>query len=147
MERFDFKLQKVLDFRINIEEKKKEEFVAAQKNLLRQQDILSNLISQRDKTANDSTSFKTVLEYQTLVRYLDMMTKRINIQREKAIEAREVLEQKNQELIRSISDRKVLDKLKEKAKQEYDFEVEKTEQKMNDDFALFSYIIDWIAGG
>lgn len=140
MERFDFKLQKVLDFRINIEEKKKEEFVAAQKNLLRQQDILSNLISQRDKTANDSTSFKTVLEYQTLVRYLDMMTKRINIQREKAIEAREVLEQKNQELIRSISDRKVLDKLKEKAKQEYDFEVEKTEQKMNDDFALFSYI-------
>jgi flagellar FliJ protein len=140
MERFDFKLQKVLDFRINIEEKKKEEFVAGQKNLLRQQDILSNLISQRDKTANASTSFKTVLEYQTLVRYLDMMTKRINVQREKVIEAREVLEQKNQELIRSISDRKVLDKLKEKAKQEYDFEVEKTEQKMNDDFALFSYI-------
>jgi flagellar FliJ protein len=62
------------------------------------------------------------------------------VQKSNLENARIALDKKNKELLKSISDRKVLEKLKQKAKDEFEFEQSKKEQNMNDDFALFSYI-------
>jgi hypothetical protein len=42
MENFRFNLQKVLDYRIDIEQRAKDEFVSAQKNYLLQETILND---------------------------------------------------------------------------------------------------------
>lgn len=140
MESFKFNLQKVLDYRLDIEQKAKDEFVTAQKNYLLQETILNDLYQKR-KDANDSiASFKTVYEYQSFTRYIDFIDKRIMVQKSNLENARIALDKKNKELLKSISDRKVLEKLKQKAKDEFEFEQSKKEQNMNDDFALFSYI-------
>jgi len=47
---------------------------------------------------------------------------------------------KKDELTKSTADRKVIEKLKEKAKDEFNLEVGQKEQKLNDGFALFSYV-------
>lgn len=140
MEAFNFQLQKVLDYKGKIEEKKKEEFVKALKFQLTQEKELKHYID----TKNDSMDFfydlKSSADFQNFSRYIEFLDKKIENSKYKLVKATEQLEQKKQELIKSTSDRKVLDKLKEKAKQDFDTENNKKEQKLNDDFALFSYV-------
>ncbi|HAZ37935.1 MAG TPA: flagellar export protein FliJ, partial [Clostridiaceae bacterium] len=47
MKKFVFKLQKVLDYRFEIEEKKKDEFAKAQKKLLSEKNKLESLIERK----------------------------------------------------------------------------------------------------
>lgn len=140
MERFNFNLQKVLDFRITIEDKKKNEFVAAQKNLLREQKILEDTISKKNRVIKDAENYRTSYEFQSYVHFIDAVDKKIEKQREKVIICEKELDGKKQELLKAISDRKVLEKLKEKALQEFNIEQSKKEQRFNDDFALYAYV-------
>ena len=140
MEAFNFQLQKVLDYKGKIEEKKKEEFVKALKFQLAQEKELKHYID----TKNDSKEFfynlKSSADFQNFSRYIEFLDTKIENSKYKVVKATEQLEQKKQELIKSTSDRKVLDKLKEKAKQDFEAENNRKEQKLNDDFALFSYV-------
>lgn len=140
MERFNFGLQRVLDFKINIEEKKKEEFVKALKNSIAQEKKLKYLLDEKSSSSKQILKFKTSLEYQNFSRYMEYIDNKIENQRYKLQEANEKLEDCKKELIKSTADRKILDKLKEKALEEFEREEAKKEQKLNDDFALFSYM-------
>lgn len=140
MQNFRFNLQKVLDYRVDVEQKAIDEFVTAQKNYFLQEAILNDLYLKRKTTANNIISLKTVYEYQSYTRYVEFIDKKILVQKESLEDAKDILDKKNKELLKSISDRKVLEKLKQKAKDEFEFEQNKKEQKLNDDFALFSYI-------
>ncbi|EYE88828.1 hypothetical protein Q428_06040 [Fervidicella metallireducens AeB] len=140
MERFNFNLQKVLDFRITIEDKKKNEFVAAQKNLYREQKILEDSISKKNKVIKDAENFRTNFEFQSYVQFIDAVNKKIENQKKRVMICEKELEDKKQELLKAISDRKILEKLKERALQEFNLEQSKKEQRFNDDFALYAYV-------
>lgn len=140
MEKFVFKLQKVLDYRSEIEEKKKDEFAKAQKKLLSEKDKLENLIERKKSAVEDKSNYKSKLDYQLLLNYIDFMDNKIENQMAEIKKAEDELAIKKDELIKSTSDRKVIEKLKEKAKDEFDLEVGQKEQKLNDGFALFSYV-------
>jgi flagellar FliJ protein len=140
MENFKFNLQKVLDYRIDVEQKVKDEFITAQKNYFLQETLLNDLYQKRKDANNSAASLKTVNDYQSLTRYIDFIDKRILVQKDNLENAKIILHQKNKELLKSISDRKILEKLKQKALDEFSFEQSKKEQKLNDDFALFSYV-------
>lgn len=140
MEKFVFKLQKVLDYKFEIEEKKKDEFAKAQKKLLSEKDKLENLIERKKSAVEDKSNYKSKLDYQLLLNYIDFMDNKIENQMAEIKKAEDELAIKKDELIKSTSDRKVIEKLKEKAKDEFDLEVGQKEQKLNDGFALFSYV-------
>jgi flagellar FliJ protein len=140
MERFQFNLQRVLDFRIDIEEKRKQEFIAAQKNLLKQEMVLKDLYDKRENANLNIKYLKISYEYQSLIRYKDLLNQQIEKQNIILTEAKNELDKKMNALTLSISDRKVLEKLKEKAKEEFDSEVKKKEQNQNDDFALYAFV-------
>lgn len=132
-------MQKVLDYRVEVEEKKREEFVKAQKTLLSEEKKLNELNNARDTAVRDSKNYLSIMDYQILIRYIDSLETKIKNQIEIIEKAKELCEKKKQELIDSTSDRKVIEKLRERAKEEFDFEVNKREQSLNDDFALFAY--------
>jgi flagellar FliJ protein len=140
VEGFRFNLQKVLDFKMTIEEKKKNEFVKALKELTIQDNKLKELMAHKERVKKDLLNFKTVFDYQNYVRYMDLLDKRIEHQKDKVNKCEKILEEKKQELIKSTSDRKVLEMLKEKALNENNLEISRKEQRLNDDFALFSYV-------
>lgn len=140
MDKFNFNLQKVLDFKITVEDKKKEEFVKALKESLHQEKVLKDLIFQKDKALGLITGLKTIVEFQGYTRYMDLIEKKTETQRGNVLKAQKHLENKKSELLKSTSDRKALEMLKDKAKTEFDLETSYKEQRLNDDFALFAYI-------
>lgn len=139
MEVFNYKLQKVLDYKERIEEKKKEEFVKALKYQLLQEKELKHYIDTKNNSKDFIYDLKSSSDFQNFSRYIEFLDKKIENAKYKLAKATEQLEVKKQELIKSTSDRKVLDKLKEKARQDFEVENNRKEQKLNDDFALFSY--------
>ena len=140
MKKFVFKLQKVLDYRFEIEEKKKDEFAKAQKKLLSEKNKLESLIERKKSAVEDKSNYKSKLDYQLLLNYIDFMDDKIENQMAEIKKAEDELAIKKDELIKSTADRKVIEKLKEKAKDEFDLETGQKEQKLNDGFALFSYV-------
>jgi flagellar FliJ protein len=140
LENFNFNLQKVLDYRVGIEEKKKLEYVEAQKNMLRQESILNHLLEKRTIAEHYISSNMTGYECQSLTRYIENLDNKILDQRKALNESIKVLEIKIRELTQCMSDRKVLEKLREKAYQEFHDEANKREQKLNDDFALHAFV-------
>jgi flagellar protein FliJ len=140
MEGFNFNLQKVLDFKLSVEEKKKEEFVKAQKNCYAQELYVNEIMEQKQTEINTVRKLKNGFEYQNYVRYLDFLEQRIQTELEKLTSLAELLNQRKLELIKSTSDRKSIEKLKEKAKGEFDLELARKDQKLNDDYAMLSYL-------
>lgn len=140
MENFNFNLQKVLDYRTSIEEKKKLEYVEAQKNMLMQEAILKRLLGKRTTTEKYIASNMTGYECQSLTRYIENLDLKISKQRNVLNESIKALEIKIRELTQCMSDRKVMEKLREKAYQEFLDDTNKKEQKLNDDFALHAFI-------
>ncbi len=140
MDAFSFRLQKVLDYKEKIEEKKKEEFVKALKHQLEMEQELQHFVDTKSSSNELIYGLKSSNDFQNFSRYIEFLDNKIENAKYKLEKATEQLELKKQELIKSTSDRKVLDKLKERAKQDFDAESNKREQKLNDDFALFSYV-------
>lgn len=140
MEAFSFGLQKVLDYKERIEEKKKEEFVKALRHQLEREQELQHYIDTKSASNEFIHDLKSSSDFQNFSRYIEFLNDKIENARYKLAKATEQLEVKKQELIKSTSDRKVLDKLKEKARQDFEAESNRREQKLNDDFALFSYV-------
>jgi flagellar FliJ protein len=140
MEPFKFKLQKVLEYKETIEEEKKEQFVIALKSLMSKEKELQDCIELKKSSSDYFCELKSSADFQSFTRYIDFLDKKIDKAKYNVEKAKEVLEIKKQDLIKSTSDRKILDKLKEQAKHDFDFENNRKEQKQNDDFALFSFI-------
>ncbi len=140
MENFNFNLQKVLDYRVGIEEKKKQEYVEAQKHMLKQESLLKYLAEKRTMAENYMTFEMTGYECQALTRYLEHLDIKIASQKIALNESIKLLELKTRELTQCMSDRKVMEKLREKAYKEFQEESNKNEQKLNDDFALHAFI-------
>lgn len=140
MDKFNFKLQKVLEFKESYEEKKKEEFSIELRNYYEQEKRLKELTEERKKAINNPPKFKMILDYQGFYRYLDLLEKRIERQTQALNQAKERLERARQELIKATKDRSIIEKLKEKAYEEFLEEQSKKEQRLNDDYALYSYL-------
>lgn len=140
MENFNFNLQKVLDYRTSIEEKKKLEYVEAQKNMLMQESILKRLLGKRTTAEKYMVSNMTGYECLSLTRYIENLDVKISNQKNVLNESIKAMEIKIKELTQCMSDRKVMEKLREKAYQEFTDEVNKKEQKLNDEFACNAFI-------
>jgi len=140
LQRFDFKFQRVLDFRETIEDQKKGEFAKAKENVSRQEKILTGLIDEKERTAKDFNKFKTAFDFQCYARYSNLLDNKINTQKQNVVSAQTNLQSKNIELLKAMTDKKVLEKIKEKQRIEHDQEMDKREQRFNDDFAIYSYL-------
>lgn len=140
MGRFVFNLQKVLDHRMRIEDAKKQDFIKSRLVYMKEKDTLDVLRYKLDECISNPASYKDSYSYITRYNYMVMMEDMIKDQ-EKVVSVREgEMNEKKLLFESSQKDRKVMDKLKEKASAYYNLEMDRFEQKQNDEFALYGYV-------
>ncbi|MCR3757827.1 flagellar export protein FliJ [Clostridium felsineum] len=136
---FDFRLQKLLDLRVQKEEESKVEFKKSQDVKLK---IEKNLVSMTENYHEYSLKrlSGTVIEQKITQNYLNALNvlideTNINLEKQK-----KVVEEKRNVLIKKQVERKTVEVLKDKQKLEFEKNENLKEQRVNDELALYSFI-------
>jgi len=139
MSNYKFKLQKLLDIRMDKEEESKRAFREAQRE--------KDLVQQRLEALNDNykkysgmNSNSTLIEQKIKLNYLQALSENISHTEDELVDRNDVLEAKREDLKQKQIERKTVEVLKEKKKMEFMREQDFIEQKTNDEFALYGFI-------
>ena len=139
MSNFKFKLQKLLDIRVNEEEESKLFYSKAQN----QKNIVENKLHELEKNYkkySDISRAKDTISQKITMNYLSYLNTTIK-DTEKELEAKEIeLEKAKKDFIDKRIKRRSLEVLKENKILEIKKEEERLEQISNDEFALYGYI-------
>lgn len=139
MSKFKFKLQKLLDIRINEEEESKLLYSQAQN----QKNIVENKLTELEnnyKKYSDISIAKDTITQKITINYLAHLNTHIK-DTVKELKAKEIeLENAKKDFIDKRIKRRSLEVLKENQILEMKKEEERLEQISNDEFALYSYI-------
>ncbi|OPJ63275.1 flagellar export protein FliJ [Clostridium oryzae] len=136
---FKFSLQKLLDMRIENEEKSKFEFMKAKREELETRNKL-NQLKQDYKKYNRLDGSRNSVELKILNNYLNALNIGIANTAELLKKKLEVVDERRQDLKTKQIERKTVEILKEKQHAAYLKEEERREQIQNDEFALYAYI-------
>ncbi|OAA83223.1 flagellar export protein FliJ [Clostridium ljungdahlii] len=139
MGKYKFRLQKLLDIRIDKEEEGKREFQQAKRESLKVKEKLDLLKANYDKY-NNMSNFKSVIEQKITHKYLNSLVYSIDKTEIELKDKEKVVEMKRNELQNRQIDRKTVDILKEKQETAFIKEENRIEQKANDEFALYGFI-------
>lgn len=138
---YKFKLQKLLDFKISMEEEKKNELSLAMKRLEEEKNRLSQL-KEKQNEMNNTFKEKTSLgmavnELKLLANYIDYYKRSVKEQRIKIKMAEDYLSSCREELIKVTQEKKMMEKLKEIDYKKYLYGEQKKEEKLVDDLVSF----------
>lgn len=139
MEQYQFRLQKLLDIRIDKEEESKRRFKEAQDEKLKVEEKLTNLKDNYNKFRELNGS-ESAIERKIKHVYLNAVNYSITETTEELKRKEKFLEGKREDLKQKQIDRKTVESLKEKQIEEFIKEQNLIEQKMNDEFALYAFI-------
>lgn len=143
---FRFRLQKVLDHRLRLEDEAKREYLAAQANtleairLLEQLYVAIDVARQRGHelvTGGPDLRMTPTLQHTDL--FINGQKIRIERQRTKVRELKTIEEEKQELLAQAAREKKTLEKLREKHLQEYRKERDRKEQEEADDLSVMRY--------
>jgi flagellar protein FliJ len=140
---FIFKLQSVLDYRINIEEKILNEFSKIRRELEAEELKLKNLKQERAnlidalrKMQNRSLHIDDITLY---ISYVEQVREDEKKQKILIVQVKEKLEAKRKELLEAVKKKKVMEKLKERHTEEYEDSMRMMEQKNFDEMAVLMF--------
>lgn len=139
MQQYHFRLQKLLDIRLQKEEESKRIFKEAQSEKLKVEKKLNELKENYIKYRTISNK-ESVIEQKIRHVYLNAINYSINEAHEELAKKQKVLEEKRDELKQKQIERKTVETLKEKQKETFFKEQNLIEQKANDEFALYGFI-------
>jgi flagellar FliJ protein len=133
VEKFQFSLEKILDYRWIQENEAKREYASAQKALNEQEEILKQLIAEKGELMEIRET--TVNRMQIQQWYLLDLNQKLTETVQTINELKHFVELKLQAYITAQKERKVLEKLSEKQMAEHQLAVNREEQKMLDEMA------------
>lgn len=140
---FKFKLQSVLEYRLNVEEKILNEFSDLKRELEEQKKILKALIAQRSRLINDLRNMQRSMirpdDISTLVAYVEKIRLKEEEQKNVIHQAGEKVESKRQELMEAVKNRKVMENLRDKHELEYHQNLNNLEQKNSDEMSVLKF--------
>ena len=137
---YKFSLEPVLKYRKLLEEDIQKDFAVLKRQLLDEKVRLSNFEQVRDRFSGElqqkqvkSISVSDILLYTD---YLQEVSKEIEKQSEKILEAEKRVDQKREELVGAMKNRKIIDRLREKGLKTHVQEVSKKEQDLMNEVAV-----------
>jgi flagellar protein FliJ len=140
---FVFKLQQVLDYRKNIEEKILNDFSEKKRELAKEELRLKNLIEERvnligelREMQNKSVPVNDIARY---ISYVELVRKNEKNQSKIIVQVSEQLAAKRKELLEAVKKTKIMEKLKERHAEEYKDDVRAFEQKNSDEMAVLKF--------
>ena len=139
MEKFHFRLEKLLEIRRELEDESKIQFKNAQDEKVKVEEELQSL-KEKYKEVSKNKNCSTIFEYKIVNNYINFLDKRIEEEKINLKNKTIAVEEKRKELIDKQRDRKAVEKLRENKYLEYVKEAQAIEQKNNDEFALYGFI-------
>lgn len=139
MEKYKFKLEKLLNIRKEKEDIAKKEFMEAIREMKKLQGNIVELKKKREKFSITKQN-ETIIERKIRNNYLNALSLEISNTNAALEKKKGEVEEKRKEAVSKQVDRKTVEKLKEKGQDAFNKEQDNIEQKANDEFALFGYI-------
>ena len=140
---FKFKLQSVLEYRANMEEKIHNEFSDFKRYLESQKAILRTLVAERESLMSDLRVMQSVgmraNDIATLVAYVENIRSKEKEQKDVIHQAKEKLENKRKELVEAVKNRKVMENLRDKHAEDYKNSMNELEQKNSDEMSVLKF--------
>lgn len=140
MEKFNFKFEKILDYKKTIESHKKNEYGKIQQKLTKEEKTLENYYEFKDKLKNkkDQSNKKTnIANLQLYNNYLNDMNKLISAQEGIIDQTKKELKVAKNELLEVSKEKKIFEKLKENKYEEHLYDIKKEEEKLIDTIVSF----------
>jgi flagellar FliJ protein len=140
MAKFNFRLQPVLNIRIQQEDHLKNELGKAIQQLEEEKRHLKALETESRDLAGKfnekarKTTVQKLIEYN---HYLSILAAKIKKQKENVNYAALSVDKVREELVKAVKDRQILDKFKEKKHEEFLLEQKRLEQKTNDEIVSY----------
>lgn len=143
MTKFVYKMEDILEIKIQLEDQAKTEYANARRILLIEEDKLKKLFLEHDvlqEKLTDLISSKIeLLEIQKCKDAIELYKEYIEQQKKKLAIAEHNEETARLNLQEAMIERKTYDKLKEKAREEYMYEYESWQQKEIDEITSYRY--------
>jgi len=140
---YKFKLQSVLEYRLNIEEKILNEFSDLKRYLEEQKALLKALAAERESLIDDLRNMKNGArkadDIATILSYVENIREREKEQKNVIHKAKEAVEQKRIELVEAVKNRKVMENLRDKHAEAYLKNLNETEQKNSDEMSVLKF--------
>ncbi len=140
---FKFKLQSVLEYRLNVEEKILNEFSELKRHLDAQKAILNALIKERENHIDDLRNMQRTMmkadDVAAILGYIENLREREKEQKNVIHHAKEAVEQKRKDLVEAVKNRKVMENLRDKHAEEYLKNLNETEQKNSDEMSVLKF--------
>ncbi|WP_446897152.1 flagellar export protein FliJ [Clostridium sp. LBM24168] len=139
MKKYEFRLQKLLDIRLDREKESIMNFQKARKESIEVKRKLDNLKDNYDRY-RDMNKIGNTVERKMAKMYLSTLTYNIEETEGEFNTKEEIVDLKRQELKERQIERKTVDILKDKKKAAFIKEQNRLEQNANDEFALYGFI-------
>lgn len=140
MRGFSFKLDKVLNYKENIENIKKAEYGDINQKLIREEEkLLSYHTYKKDllEKRNEHSKGTTINNLKLYNRVLEDISQAIKNQEKLILDIKKELEKSKEELLVAMQEKKSFEKLKENDYEEYIVEAKKSEEKIIDEIVSF----------
>ncbi|MCL1843933.1 MAG: flagellar export protein FliJ [Defluviitaleaceae bacterium] len=143
MPRFQFRLQQYLGVKEQLESQKEIEYAKALRTVAEEKERLAQMYEQREEAVEKlrSAVSKSIspMEVRRFNNHIERLKHNIKVQTERVAAAEEFAEQKRQELVQAMKERKALETVKENAREEFLKEVDIAERKKVDELVSFKY--------
>lgn len=140
MEKFNFKLERVLNYKETIENYKKNRYGMVKQKLDREESILNNFNEYKRSLIDEKNSLSAnikVGDFKIYSSYINTLNDKIKQQEEVVINTKHELEKAKSEMVEAVKEKKTFEKLKENEYEKYIYELKKQEDKLVDTLVSF----------
>lgn len=140
MASFNFKLEKVLNYKETVENQTKLKFAQVNQRLIREEAILNEFYDKKKSVIERKNSSNIGIKAGELAlynSYIDVLNKRIERQSSIVARTMEELDKAKNDMVCAVTEKKIFEKLKENQYEEFIYEQEKEELKLNDNFISY----------
>lgn len=136
---YKFSMEKILDWREDLEKASMERFALTQNELNQEKLKLSNLYKEYKSLKERFVKYKSANEIKQYQLYKSDLEKKIELQIQVVEEKTNELEERRLELVDAQKNRKIMEKLKEKDYENYKEKENLEEQKFLDEISVVKY--------
>ena len=139
MAKYNFKLEKVLNYKEKVEDLKKNEFAESSHKLNIEEEKLLYYNNYKESLLNKkrATNSASIGQYKLYSSYIDDLSKKIKNQKKVVANAKEEFDKAKEELLVAMQERKSFEKLKEIQYEEYLLDMKKREEKLIDGIVTY----------
>ncbi len=137
---FNFRLEKVLNYKKTLEDYKKSQYGVVQKKLFDEENKLAKFNQYKNSVKNEKNQTVTKTNIGNLAmynNYINDLSRKIKLQERIVNKTRKDAEEAKEEMITAVKEKKIFEKLKEQEYEEYLYQLKRDEEKQTD--AIVSY--------